>query len=307
MSIAGFGRPSTRRCSSSSSVQQSRPCSDLELVAVGEEHSTPSIGVFEIPGLGGSTKTHGEWNAYVAMVHNSASSDGIFRVLPPFGGCNALSGHLTQTSRNARENRCDIAINGSPFAQGGGCIGQSISSGLPVCKDCIIADGIPSLGLRSRREGQNATWVIGTGLSYAVAENMTVSNVISGHLGWLVRSGITVQNLNGKTAPRSAIGVSKDGKTLVLFVVDGCEHCPSFLGGPKGLSLRQLADQMVQLGAWHAINLDGGGSSTFVVDGRVINFPLSADIPFGPIRQERAVSTVVCIKLPTPGDLLSAK
>jgi hypothetical protein len=60
-------------------------------------------------------------------------------------------------------------------------------------------------------------------------------------------------------APRTAAGVDKAGKRLVLLVVDGRRTDYS-----AGLSIRKVAEEMVRLGCWSAINLDGGGSSTLV-------------------------------------------
>ena len=71
--------------------------------------------------------------------------------------------------------------------------------------------------------------------------------------------------------PRTAVGVSKDGRTVYLVVVDGRQK-----GLSEGITLVELAAWMKRLGCWDAINLDGGGSSTLVVkqpDGspRIVN------------------------------------
>lgn len=59
--------------------------------------------------------------------------------------------------------------------------------------------------------------------------------------------------------PRTAAGIAKNGKRLILAEVDGRQAPYS-----DGMSLRELATLMLALGARDAINLDGGGSSTFV-------------------------------------------
>lgn len=64
--------------------------------------------------------------------------------------------------------------------------------------------------------------------------------------------------------PRTAAGIARGGKRLVLVVVDGRQKPYS-----DGMSLRELANLMLALGARDAINLDGGGSSTFVIAGAV--------------------------------------
>lgn len=60
----------------------------------------------------------------------------------------------------------------------------------------------------------------------------------------------------------------------------------------RGLSLYELATVLQELGASTAYNLDGGGSSTMVFDGRVINFPTTR----GGRYAERAVSDIVYIQ-----------
>ncbi|MCA9575478.1 MAG: phosphodiester glycosidase family protein [Polyangiales bacterium] len=69
--------------------------------------------------------------------------------------------------------------------------------------------------------------------------------------------------------PRTAVGVSRDGHTVFLVVVDGRR------GGSRGLNLYELADFMHDIGAHDAMNLDGGGSSAMFLRraGGVINAP----------------------------------
>lgn len=68
--------------------------------------------------------------------------------------------------------------------------------------------------------------------------------------------------------PRTGVGFSKDRKKLWLVVVDGRQETLSI-----GMSLPELASFMEDLGAWSAYNLDGGGSSTMVIGGKVMNSP----------------------------------
>lgn len=67
-------------------------------------------------------------------------------------------------------------------------------------------------------------------------------------------------------APRTAVGITGAGK-LVFVTVDGRS------ARNTGMTLRELADLMAQLGAVEAMNLDGGGSATMVVGGRIVNEP----------------------------------
>lgn len=84
--------------------------------------------------------------------------------------------------------------------------------------------------------------------------------------------------------PRTAIGQISEGHYL-LVVSDGRTK------ESTGLSLRQLAELMQSLGAQIAYNLDGGGSSTMVFQGRVVNNPTTN----GRSIRERSVSDIVYI------------
>jgi len=68
--------------------------------------------------------------------------------------------------------------------------------------------------------------------------------------------------------PRTAVGLSQDGKTLYFVVADGRRD------GVPGLTLARLARFMSEeLGVCSAMNLDGGGSSAMWLDDRIINQP----------------------------------
>ena len=84
--------------------------------------------------------------------------------------------------------------------------------------------------------------------------------------------------------PRTAIGIIDD--LHYLFVVSDGRTSAS-----EGLSLLQLGQVLQELGAQTAYNLDGGGSSTMVFQGRIVNNPTTN----GKRISERSVSDSVCI------------
>lgn len=82
-----------------------------------------------------------------------------------------------------------------------------------------------------------------------------------------VVSGSSLLVTNGRNvgaskdlAPRTAIGIDKAGKQLTLLVVDGRRENFSV-----GMTATQLGEELVRLGCWDALMLDGGGSSTLVM------------------------------------------
>jgi len=84
--------------------------------------------------------------------------------------------------------------------------------------------------------------------------------------------------------PRTAIGII-DPLHYVFVVSDGRTKAS------EGLSLQELAKVMQELGVQTAYNLDGGGSSTMVFQGRIVNNPTTN----GKRVSERSVSDIVCI------------
>ncbi|HYD53714.1 MAG TPA: phosphodiester glycosidase family protein [Gemmatimonadaceae bacterium] len=99
--------------------------------------------------------------------------------------------------------------------------------------------------------------------------------------GWprLLAAGVVVGDTASEGAargfvearhPRTAIGVSRDSTTLYLVVVDGRQPRSA------GMTIAEIATTMRALGAWDAINLDGGGSTTLVLRDSVVNSPSDA-------------------------------
>jgi hypothetical protein len=82
-------------------------------------------------------------------------------------------------------------------------------------------------------------------------------------------------------APRTAIGITADNQIL-LVTVDGRQNNYSM-----GMTLEQLAQLMIDLGAVQAMNLDGGGSTTMVVDDMLVNRPSDGS--------QRAVSSALLV------------
>jgi large repetitive protein len=88
----------------------------------------------------------------------------------------------------------------------------------------------------------------------------------------LVRDGTRFVSTTGNDFvtgrhPRTIVGWTADGEVL-LVTVDGRQP-----GYSEGISLPDAAGLMIALGSVEALNLDGGGSATFVVDGEVVNRP----------------------------------
>lgn len=66
--------------------------------------------------------------------------------------------------------------------------------------------------------------------------------------------------------PRTAVGQRKDG-TVLFIVIDGNSY------GTEGIDMEELTDIFIRYGAYNAANLDGGGSSSLVINGKLVNEP----------------------------------
>jgi hypothetical protein len=82
-----------------------------------------------------------------------------------------------------------------------------------------------------------------------------------GGRGVLVKDGVPQDwegRPNNTAAPRTAVGFSEDGSEMHVLTVDGRQAASG------GVTLTELARMMDDLGAYNALNLDGGGSSTLL-------------------------------------------
>ncbi len=118
----------------------------------------------------------------------------------------------------------------------------------------------------------------GNDLSFNV-EPGRVFHAISGDR-MLVEKGQAVAGLDDTVLqPRTAVGINRNGRWIYLVVVDGRQPFYS-----QGASYAQLADILLSQGAYYAMALDGGGSSTLVAAGpdgepQVLNSPIDQYIP----------------------------
>lgn len=89
--------------------------------------------------------------------------------------------------------------------------------------------------------------------------------------------------------PRTNIGFSQDGSKIIMMVIDGRS------GISAGVTTSMSADILRYAGAWEAMNLDGGGSSTLYVEKLgVRNNPSDG--------RERAVGNAIFAVLDAPED-----
>ncbi len=94
----------------------------------------------------------------------------------------------------------------------------------------------------------------------------------------LLKDSIVVAPVDQALHPRTAVATNGSGSKLWLIVVDGRQ--PKY---SEGVTLGELAEIALEVGAEAALNLDGGGSSTMVMRGdseaKILNAPFHTNIP----------------------------
>jgi len=114
------------------------------------------------------------------------------------------------------------------------------------------------------------------------------------------QEGQTIQEQSGEVEipvsaarhPRSAAGISTDGSSLYLLVIDGRR------AGSVGATERETALLLLALGSWDGLNFDGGGSTALALRGRngkvrTVNIPVQK----GVVGVERAVAGCIGVKV----------
>lgn len=216
-------------------------------------------------------------NIYVADVEVTDGTS----ILSAFAN-NTYGRNITDTTSDmAEENNAVLAINGDYYG--------ARQSGY------VIRNGVVY-----RNQGSNGEDMViskdGT-LSF-ISESDTTTDSLIQKQAWQVLSFGPVLVENGQIAvtendevgmamasnPRTAIGTV--AKNHYLFVVSDGRTSES-----AGLSLYELANFVKSLGATNVYNLDGGGSSTMVFQGEVVNNPTTN----GNKISERAVSDILYI------------
>jgi hypothetical protein len=120
----------------------------------------------------------------------------------------------------------------------------------------------------------------------AIKSTENIENAVGGFHHILVNGEPAERTLTRENRePRSAAGISADGKYLYLLVIDGRRE------GSAGGTEKETALLLLALGSWNGLNLDGGGSSALALRGadgkvRVVNVPVHGGI----LGVERAVA-----------------
>jgi exopolysaccharide biosynthesis protein len=243
-----------------------------------------------------------------------------FRVSPPGGDREVMR---QTTLEFAKQERAQLAINGHfflPFPsedKSAWVIGLGASDGrvfsafeIPAQSYALVAFA-PALNIDRNNNASIVHYDPAFTDGTRVRENVSLWNVVSGSAQIVTNGAVTVPAYrddnhfdaeldpggpgdysNAKawadvTTARTAIGLSRDRRTLTLFTVD-------VRGGSEGMRLSEVGDVLIrEFGVFDALNLDGGGSTTMTMEGAdgtpaIVN--VSSDNPAG-----RAVATSLAV------------
>ena len=217
------------------------------------DDGTPGIGKLEI---GGEVHARG-WSGPVMGVNCDPAEDGVtlytaawgWPVDGPFAVAESGDGPLRSQGQWAGHVVRRLRANQ-----------KRVPTGAEVF---IVARGEAAVGAPTLHKGDPISLhLAATGLSEPV--QMAVGGRVV-----LVKNGMVAaseRGSNDRQHPRTAIGYNES--EIVLFTCDGRQPDWSV-----GLYLDQMAAVLLELGCGEALNLDGGGSTTMIVDGRVANRP----------------------------------
>ncbi|KAI3361256.1 hypothetical protein L3Q82_012916 [Scortum barcoo] len=232
-------------------------------------------------------------------------------VLEPGGPGGCGMNHRASVEETAEPAACLYAQNAGFFdTKKDKCLGNVVSDGRMVQN----SGGVQNAQFGIRKDG-------GLVFGYLSQDDvLDQSNpfvqLVSGVV-WLLRDGEVYINESLKAecdktqetgnfrtfvdvvSARTAVGHDAEGR-LILFQIDGQTRVRGLVNllhskYQINMNLWEVADFLKKYGVINAINLDGGGSSTYVIKGSLGSYPSDHCEPDGRWRCGRRVSTILCV------------
>lgn len=220
----------------------------------------------------------------INVIRINLQAAGIQFLVTPGQETNGYDLPARTTSQFLSEFKLQLAINGDFF---------------DPWRDNLIWDYYPHVGdgVNARGLTASAGYVYTNGYSpdavtVYISENNRVSfeepidemyNAISGNI-MLIENGrpVTFHEENSYLSqrhPRTVLATDESGNTLILILIDGRQPNYSI-----GVTIAELIEIASEYGSYNALNLDGGGSVTLVIEGKngepvVLNSPIHSRIP----------------------------
>ncbi len=208
----------------------------------------------------------------VHVVRVDLAQPGVSFLVTPSNGERPGETDGLKTSSFLLKYGCQVAVNASPFrpvsrkeGEPKDVIGLSISRGEKY-SDPAGSYGVLLLGKDNKAR-----------IAVPPLDLKGVYNAVGG-FRLLLKKGRNV-GTDGAIHPRTAVGITRDGRYLLLMVIDGRQR-----GYSEGATTAETARWLHEFGAYSGLNLDGGGSTSLVIsDGKggckILNRPIHAMIP----------------------------
>jgi hypothetical protein len=211
---------------------------------------------------------------------------------------------IRQTTRQfATQVGAQIAINGAFYAASGSWannLGIAASNGdaYSPWQSPFEPDFDDALNISQNNDALIVKMATSIPTGFETNPPVTLYNSVTGSHR-LIQNGANVAPSSCSLCPlnpRTAVGLTAGNSKLLLMTVDGRQA-----GFSEGLTMIELANYMLSYGAANAINLDGGGSTTMVMDSygdslgaQVLNSPSDGS--------ERSVGTNLAVFAHRSGD-----
>lgn len=169
----------------------------------------------------------------------------------------------------ARDHNALIAINAGGFADAGGVGDGGTPTGTVISNGKIVYQG-PDTGWGGGLIGFNNDNILvltKESPSIAIQNGMRDAVEFGPFLVVNGKAAITKGNGGGGISSRTVIAQRKDGIVL-FFVIDGRQP-----GYSLGISLTEMTELLMRYKAYNAANLDGGASTTLILNHKLINKP----------------------------------
>ncbi len=208
----------------------------------------------------------------VYIVQVDLKTEGIEFFVTPSNGDEPADTNSRATSTFLKEFDLQLAINASPFSPVVNEEGHPMNIvGLSISRGDMYSGPHPDFAALLISKENDITMVTP---SYDPSEAW---NAVGG-FGMLVVDGENV-GADDVRHPRTAVGVCADNRFMYMVIIDGRRPNRSV-----GATLHETAEWMLKVGSYQAINLDGGGSTTLVIEGsggdpQVLNTPVHGGIP----------------------------
>ncbi|MEG0012059.1 MAG: phosphodiester glycosidase family protein [Muribaculaceae bacterium] len=142
-------------------------------------------------------------------------------------------------------------------------VGEGVTE-IPAGSAILYGKGTSEEFVKSLAVGSEISLFLGTNLRAQPGLLTDFKELMGGSNNIILRDGKLVDEQYSRH-PRTCIGYNKEGTKVYFILLDGR------WSQSTGATMGECAGVFLGLGAWNAVNLDGGGSSCMVVNGEIVN------------------------------------